>query len=150
MRFQTVVGDSVCQTEHPLDAMFGETHKIMTVPICLPVSMDPSCNPRMKIGDIHWIIRFSVRSTHLTPKGKQPNRSGGYRTITKTYNPMDPIAHNSSPQALGSVAASAASIGPAQFSDFVISAVTCELDEIEVNRVPVKEGRLPNGHLFTG
>jgi hypothetical protein len=32
MRFQTVVSDAICQTAHPLNAMFGETHKIMTVP----------------------------------------------------------------------------------------------------------------------
>jgi hypothetical protein len=40
MRFQTVVGSAICQTAHPLNAVFGETHKIMTVPICLPAGMD--------------------------------------------------------------------------------------------------------------
>jgi hypothetical protein len=33
MRFQTVVGGVICQTAHPLNAGFGETHKIMTVPV---------------------------------------------------------------------------------------------------------------------
>jgi len=40
MRFQTVVGNAICQTAHPLIAVFGETHKIMTVPICLPEGLD--------------------------------------------------------------------------------------------------------------
>jgi hypothetical protein len=38
LRFQTVVSDSICQTDHPLNAVFGETHKIMTVPIWHPSS----------------------------------------------------------------------------------------------------------------
>jgi hypothetical protein len=33
MRFQTVVNKAICQTVHPLNAVFEETHKIMTVPI---------------------------------------------------------------------------------------------------------------------
>jgi len=36
MRFQTVVGGAIDQTERPLNALFGETHKIMTVPILIP------------------------------------------------------------------------------------------------------------------
>jgi len=40
MRFQTIVGDATWQTAHPLTAVFGETHKIMTVPICLPAGLD--------------------------------------------------------------------------------------------------------------
>jgi len=75
MRFQTVVGGAICQTAHPLTAVFGETHKIMTVPICLP--LDVIWEGMIRIVAVYGSPRRNGNTAALVRKAVQGARAAG-------------------------------------------------------------------------